>query len=167
MSYVNIKPSGQYADYNIIKNGGIVTAAPRGLSPSAMLSDRFVREPEVNRPLSNFLLPTFLFGEDDFDIVVESSTAKTLSGADVGKYIRCTNNSAVVITIAPNSEVSLPIGAEVIIEQAGEGEVSLSAGTGVTINPSTGLFTLARYACITLKKVATDEWIIGGERGVE
>ena len=165
MSYINIKPSGQYDDYNIIKNGGIVTAAPRGLSPSAMLSDRFVRSPQINRPISNFLLPTFLFDVDLYGIVVEASTARTLSSADTNKYIRCTSNDPVTITIPPNSEVSWSVGAEIIIEQGGTGTVSILAGAGVTINTPDSLITADQYTCITLKRIAIDQWVLGGERG--
>ena len=53
---------------------------------------------------------------------------------------------------------------EIIIEQAGAGQITLSAGSGVTINTSETLKTQKQYSVVGLKRVASDTWTLFGER---
>jgi len=99
-----------------------------------------------------------------FAIVTESGTSRTLLLSDAQKYIRCTNGSAVTITIPPQSSVVWLADTEIIIEQAGAGQVTVAGGSGVDVRTSETLKTSAQYASITLKRVAEDEWVCGGER---
>lgn len=96
--------------------------------------------------------------------ITESTTARTLALTDTGNYIRCTNSSATTVTIPPNSSVAFPTGAEIILFQAGTGQVTIAAGGGVTLNSKSGNLKIsAQYAAATCKKVATDTWDVIGD----
>ncbi|MEN6547408.1 MAG: phage tail protein, partial [Armatimonadia bacterium] len=94
-------------------------------------------------------------------VQTESTTARTLSLADRNTYIRCTNGSAVTITVPPESSVAFTVGTEIHVMQAGAGTVSFLAGSGVTIN-AVGLSISAQWRAATLKKVAADTWDLFG-----
>jgi hypothetical protein len=97
-------------------------------------------------------------------INTESGTSITLALAENGNYIRCTSASATTVTIPPNSSVAFPVGAEVVIFQAGAGQVTIAAGSGVTLNSKdSNLNISAQYAAVTCKKVATDTWDVIGD----
>jgi hypothetical protein len=98
------------------------------------------------------------------DISTQSGTSYTGVLADANTYVRFTSASAVAFTVPPNSSVAYPVGTEITIEQAGAGALTVTAGSGVTINSRGADLVLAgQYAVATLKKVATDTWILTGD----
>ena len=102
--------------------------------------------------------------KEGIPFIIESNTSRTLALTDTGNYIRCTSSSATTITIPPNSSVSFPTGAEIILFQAGSGQVTISPGGGVTLNSKNGNLKIsAQYAAATCKKVATDTWDVIGD----
>lgn len=60
----------------------------------------------------------------------QSGTAYTLDATDTGKIVRCTNASAITVTL-PNS---LAEGFTVEVIQGGAGQITFSAASGATIN---------------------------------
>jgi hypothetical protein len=100
---------------------------------------------------------------DAFDVSTESS-GRTLVAGDHLKYLRSTSATATAFTVPPQSSVSWVDNAEVVFEQAGAGQITISAGTGVTINSSETLKSGQQYAVIGLKRVASDTWTLTGER---
>lgn len=103
-------------------------------------------------------------GDQASAIVTESTTSRTLALTDAQKYIRCTNGSATTITVPPQTDVAWTAATEILIEQAGAGQVTIAAGSGVTIRTSQTLLSAAQYSQLTLKRVAEDEWVCGGDR---
>jgi hypothetical protein len=105
-----------------------------------------------------------------FPIVTDASTARSLGLGDNHKYIRFTSAAPVTVTVPPQSEVEFRRGdEEIIMCQAGAGQVTIAAGAGVTINtPATRLLkTAEQFAVVTLKRVAADEWdLIGNQAEV-
>lgn len=97
-------------------------------------------------------------------IVTEATTARTLGLTDSQKYLRCTNASATTITIPPQSSVAWTADTEIVIEQSGTGQVTVAPGAGVTIRTSRTLKSNLQYSQVTLKRVASDEWVCGGDR---
>lgn len=95
-------------------------------------------------------------------VQTESTTARTLSLADRNTYIRCTNGSAVTITVPPESSVGFSRDDEIHVMQAGDGTVTAAAAVGVTIGPGTAMSTAAKGKAFTLKKVDTNTWDIFG-----
>jgi len=92
-----------------------------------------------------------------------SGTSITLANNQKGKYIRTTSGSAVTLTVPKNSDVSIPVEAVFNVEQAGAGQVTFTAASGVTIHSAGGkVATAAQYAVATIIKVDTDTWTLCG-----
>ena len=84
----------------------------------------------------------------------------TLSRSDSGKLV--TINSADTTTVTIPAGV-FSIGTEIEIAQLGAGEVAIAAASGVTVHSVDGMMALAgQYAIACLKKIAANEWLLGG-----
>lgn len=92
-----------------------------------------------------------------------SGTTDTLVLADAGSVVSSTGASAAVVTIPPNSSVAFPVGSIVELEQYGAGQVTVSAGVGVTLRAPRGAKIGVQYAGCRLRKRATDEWTVEGD----
>ena len=94
----------------------------------------------------------------------QTGTTYTLVLADAGKYVRCTNENAIAVTVPTNSAVAYNIGTVITIEQGGAGVITVAGDTDVTVNGyDSGLSTAGQYAVIQLLKTGSDEWTcIGG-----
>ena len=87
----------------------------------------------------------------------QTGTTYTTVLGDAGKVVRCTNASAVTVTIPPNSSVAYPTDTVLSVYSGGAGGVTIAPGSGVTIrNNSSGL---TQYGECSLRKDATDEWV--------
>lgn len=87
----------------------------------------------------------------------------TLAISDKGKFICMSSTSARTITIPPNSSVAFPINTEIHIARYNTGTVQILAGSGVTIlSENSKRYINARYQAVTIKKIATDTWILFG-----
>ncbi|MCK9468473.1 MAG: hypothetical protein M0Q49_03555 [Porticoccaceae bacterium] len=104
-------------------------------------------------------------GGDALGIVTESTTSRTLSLNDAGKYLRCTSSSATTVEVPPNSAVAFAIGTQIHIRDAGLGGVTIAQGSGVTVNPPAGgtLVLAGEGATATLVKIATNSWDLMGQ----
>lgn len=99
--------------------------------------------------------------EKDIQIVVESTTARTLSDTDRGKDIRCTNGSQTNITV----NTGLTVGGYGFATQAGAGKVTFVAGSGVTLVAKDNLFSSAGQPVkLMWQVVATNTVEIYGDR---
>ena len=87
----------------------------------------------------------------------------TLVLADAGKLVEMNKSTACTLTVPPNSSVAFPVGTEIEIKQLGAGQVTIVAGSGVTLrNADTALKIEKQYCSASLKKRATDEWYVDG-----
>ena len=93
----------------------------------------------------------------------QTGTTYTLALTDAYSYVRASNAGAIALTVPPNSSVAFPIGTEIPLLQAGAGQVTVTEGSGVTVNTPETLKVRAQYSTVTLRKVATDEWDISGD----
>lgn len=93
--------------------------------------------------------------------VLETSTARTLTAADHGKTIFTTNASATAITVP----AGLPSYFECDIVQKGAGQITVSAGSGVTVSSYSGWRkTAGQQAGLTLRNNGgTDTYWLGGQ----
>jgi hypothetical protein len=98
-----------------------------------------------------------------FAVESSSSTAYTLAAGDAGKYKRMTATTAITVTV--NTGV-FATDDEVLFEQNNTGQITISAGSGVTLRNSSAFNPRSseRYAIIGLKCVALNEYILTGER---
>lgn len=71
--------------------------------------------------------------------------------------------SGVTITIPPNSSVAIPVGTSLQVCQAGAGQITIAAGSGVTLRTARSLTTRAQYSTITIRKRGVNEWILSGD----
>lgn len=87
----------------------------------------------------------------------------TLVLADKGKAVEVTSASATNVTVPPNSSVAYPIGTVIEVAQLGTGQVTLVAGAGVTLQTPSSLLTRAQFSSLSLRKRATDTWLVTGD----
>lgn len=95
----------------------------------------------------------------------QTGTTYTVGPSDAGKAITMTNAAANTVTIPSVANGnSASIGTVIGIEQLGAGTTSIAAGSGVTINSRGNLLNLAgQYAVASLRKIATDTWLLAGD----
>jgi hypothetical protein len=67
-------------------------------------------------------------------INAQTGTTYTTVLADDGKLVTCDNASPIALTIPPASSVAYGIGTQINIMQLGAGQVTITAGAGVTLN---------------------------------
>lgn len=92
------------------------------------------------------------------NIVTDSTTARSLSLTDAGKYITFTNSSPITVTIPTNSSVAFPTGTEIYIRRGSSAGIISLSNVGVTVNGSATASTVATNGNFALKKKSTNEW---------
>jgi len=100
---------------------------------------------------------------DNIALSAQTGTTYTFVLADRGKLVTTSNGSAQTITVPPNSSVAFAVGTQVQVAGLGSGEVTMAAGSGVTLRYTPGLKLRAQYSSVTCIKIATDEWILVGD----
>jgi hypothetical protein len=96
-------------------------------------------------------------------INAQTGTTYTTVLADDGKLVTCDNGSPIALTIPPNGTVAYGIGTQINVMQLGAGQVTITAGAGVTLRSAgSKLKTQAQYAVATCCKIATDTWVVIG-----
>ena len=93
-------------------------------------------------------------------INTQSGTTYALTVDDNGRVIVFTNGSAVTLTIPSG----LGVGFSCSVVQYGAGQVTVSAGTGVTLRLRTSSNkTGGQYAVVSLLSVVANEYIVTGD----
>ena len=97
----------------------------------------------------------------------QTGTSYTLVLTDNGKFVTCSNASAITVTIPPASSVAYDTGAQINIIQKGAGQVTFAQGSGVTIR-STGATSTApalrtQYSTATCVYEGSDVWYVVGD----
>lgn len=101
---------------------------------------------------------------DPIPINAQTGTTYTLVLTDAYSAVSLTNASAIALTIPPDSSVGFLDGTFVEIHQGGAGAVTLTPGSGVTINSRGGaLVTAGQYAIAGLRKTAANTWLATGD----
>lgn len=95
---------------------------------------------------------------------VAHNTGSTLVLTDAGKLITVTNAAGKTITIPKAATVAFATGTVIGISQTGAGQVTVAAGSTVTLHSHTAKFhTAAQYAVVWLRKMATNTWRLYGD----
>ena len=90
--------------------------------------------------------------------------SRTLALTDNHKKLKCTNSSAIIITVPNHYSVTFPVGSPLTIQQYGTGGVTIAASPGVTIRSKEDKMKLGgQYSGVTLVKEATNEWWLAGD----
>ena len=93
----------------------------------------------------------------------QTGTTYTAVLGDDGDLVTLDNAAAIALTIPPNSSVAFGIGTQINIMQLGAGQVTITAGAGVTLRSAgSKLKTNGQYAVATCAKIATDTWVVVG-----
>lgn len=96
---------------------------------------------------------------------IVADTTYTLGEDDGGCYLAFSNGSAVSLTIPPDAAVRYRDGTVIQLEQAGAGQVTVLAGSGVTLHASSShVASAAQYAVMTLTKRSANLWTLSGDR---
>ena len=95
-----------------------------------------------------------------FNTQTSSYTAKWI---DQNRRILMNSTLATNFTIPPHSSVAFPVGAYLEVSQVNTGQVTVVAGSGVTINTSTSLLTRGQYSTLGFTQTAQDVWLATGD----
>lgn len=95
------------------------------------------------------------------DSPVSQSADYTLTLTDLGKVVELDSATAVTVTVPPASSVAFPVGAVVYLYQVGAGNVSVAAGSGVTVRNLSAL--RGQHAEASLRYRGSDEWVLAGD----
>ena len=105
---------------------------------------------------------------DNFDELYTATTNTQTSSyslllADNGKIVIVTTSGSSTLTVPAYATEAFPIGAYVVVVQGGAGQVTITAGSGVTIlSADSALALTGQYATASLVKIATDTWLLTG-----
>lgn len=100
---------------------------------------------------------------DNLTLNAQTGTTYTLVLTDAHKLVTLSNASSITMTVPPNSSVAFETGDQVNLLQLGAGQVTIAAGSGVTIrSEGSKLKMKGQYATATLVKIASDEWVALG-----
>jgi hypothetical protein len=128
----------------------IDTAVTADLTTAQTLTNKSLTSPKIN-----------------LGINAQSGTTYTTVLADNGKLITQTNANPITTTIALNSSVPYPVGAQITFTQMGVGQVTIQGDSGVTV-VSTGAtaatpLTRAQYSTATAIQTVTNTWLVVGD----
>ena len=138
---------GQVAAAGIATDAVITAKIQDNAVTQAKLADRVVGSAEL----------------DNLTLNAQTGTTYTLVLTDAHKLVTLSNASAITCTVPPNSSVAFETGDQVNLLQLGAGQVTIAAGSGVTIRSEGAKLKLkGQYATATLVKIASDEWVALG-----
>lgn len=105
------------------------------------------------------------YNKADKDLSINTQTASyTLALSDRAGLVRMNVASANTLTVPPNSAVAFPIGTQIVLTQAGAGQTTIVAGSGVTINASAAKMKLnGQWSGATLIQVSANQWTLLGD----
>ena len=94
----------------------------------------------------------------------QTGTTYTLTAPDAGSLVSMSNALSNNLTVPPNAQVAFAVGTEIIVEMGGAGVTSILPGSGVTINSTGSLISIAgQYSAVTLIKRSADVWLLIGD----
>ena len=98
----------------------------------------------------------------DANLNDQTGTTYTLVASDNGKVVALNNGSAITVTI----NTGLGDGFNCLLVQKGAGQVTISAGGGVTVaNRSSETKTAGQYAIVSIINIGSEAYIISGDTG--
>jgi hypothetical protein len=95
-------------------------------------------------------------------VETSASTTYVIDGADKSK-VKLFNNASNISVIVPNSgSATFPTGTKVDLIQIGEGQVTVSGASGVTVYGNPGTRLNGQWAQASLIKTGSNTWVIYG-----
>lgn len=93
----------------------------------------------------------------------QTGTTYAPTSTDENTMVTLSNAAAITVTMPSNGTSAVTIGAEIDFLWLGVGQPTFQAGSGATLNGTPGLKLRAQYSACTVKKIATNDWIIVGD----
>ena len=95
--------------------------------------------------------------------IVSLTAGRTLLLTDAGRCLEVDSATDVNITIPPQSSVAFTDDTEIELIQFGAGQITVVAGSGVTLHSFLDSYVSAgQYAVLALKRLSSDVWILTG-----
>ena len=91
----------------------------------------------------------------------QQSSSYSLELIDSYKMVEMSGGGT--LTVPPESSVNFPIGTAIDIVQTGSSQVTVLAGSGVTVNATPGLKLRTQWSSATLVKRASNTWLLMGD----
>lgn len=127
-------------------------------------SDGTIRPKTLANVRTEIVTKDAMLAASEITTNAQTGTSYTLVLADKGKLVELNNAAAISLTIPTNASVAFPIGTKIDLLQTGAGQVTIAAGSGVTINSKDGNLNLTgQWSAATLVKRATDTWVLIGD----
>ncbi len=97
-------------------------------------------------------------------IVADTGGTYTPVLTDSGKLVTLSDAGAIALTLPQDSDVAFAVGTQITFVQIGAGQVTVSAGTGATLNsPGPTNKFRAQWSTVTAVKRAANTWVIMGD----
>jgi hypothetical protein len=134
---------------------------PGPIVPIEDLENVVITSPSTNQPLvfdgtnwinSDIFAPKFLTE------TAEKTANYTLAIGDINTVVLM-NGTSLTLTVPTNASIAFPVGTIVNVYNANITDVTIVGASGVTVR-NTG--ALAQYGEVSLRKRATDEWVLAG-----
>lgn len=149
----------------LIAGGGeTVTAAGVGISDAGGYIDGADVEAALQQLAAKLYNGTINANQVRRSVVASSGTAVSTASTHAENIVELSNSAAITYTINPDSTYNAPVGTEIVLVQAGAGQVSIVAGSGVTLRKpaSFNAKSLEQHASVVLYKTAANTWRVGG-----
>lgn len=89
----------------------------------------------------------------------DTSTSKTLTISEIGKYTRLIHTTPCAITVPPQSTTAWPTNSEFTFRiTTMTGIPTIIQGTGVTVNNKNAVSSMTMHSTFKLKRIGTDLW---------
>lgn len=125
---------------------------------------RFYDAAGVFQRLDRFF--TMYGAPDPIPVNAQTGTTYTLVLTDAFGAVSLNNASAITLTVPPESDAAFEVGTFIELYQLGAGAVTITPGSGVTINSRNALLdTGGQYAVAGLRKIAANTWLAVGDLG--
>lgn len=118
------------------------------LSPATDVAD-LEYAPAIGRPLNS-----------------QVGTTYTTAAADIRQWIASSHATGQALTVAPQSSMPCPLGTELMGSNEGVGDITLTAGSGVTLNSKNGLKVKTGGVWSAKKTAMPNTWRVFGDLAV-
>lgn len=96
-------------------------------------------------------------------VTQQAGTSYTFAAIDFGTMVESTNASPVSFIVPPNATVAFPVGTVLAWRQFGAGQLTISAGAGVTLRTSSSQTARVQFSSGTIHQRASNDWVIAGD----
>ena len=104
--------------------------------------------------------------EKTMQIIEYSGTGRLINNTDKHDLIKCTNGSAVTMTLPLDSTENLDTGFVTHVAQYGAGQIQVVGQSGVSVNFALSAYTKNQYSMLSIIKTGANEFYLqGGQAG--